>query len=432
MSDRMWFEDDREFWVKSAGSASRGMHSAIVNPHITFTGTNSLLDFINLMSYKIGNEDKRVLIVVDKDLRKYAEQIADVLVNKKRIDCKIFDNVLPDAPKSTVMEGVQICSDFQPKAIVAIGGGSALDTAKLIFLLYEQPKVNLNYLIPAVLLGLREKIKFLVAIPTTSGTGAEVSFNCVMLDDERNPPKKISVTSYELCPDYVVLYEPFVQSMPKFLTMGTGMDAFAHAAGAYVLTMSNEYTDMHNLKAIELILKYLPRAVKRGDDMESRRKMQLAAYIAGTGFINVSAGIEHSLGHSFGGLFHVHHGVSVGLFICASIAYQSKITNRFIDIAKLFEIETENRKRDEILRGLLEGIQDFMRSVECPTSIAELKRPEINREDYISKLDIMSDYAYLDVPTLFSSRGLDKRQIKRLFRISYDNKVDDLMELFYK
>ncbi|MCW4031836.1 MAG: iron-containing alcohol dehydrogenase [Candidatus Bathyarchaeota archaeon] len=430
--DTAWYENDllKDMYIKAGSNAFRGYHSPIVSPKTTFVGTNSLNDFINHISAYLSDDERRVLIVVDKDLRKLGERVANRLT-KRNIDNRFYDNVLPDAPKHTVLDAVKICEEYDPKVILAVGGGSAMDTAKLILLFYEQPKININNMSAPYYAGLRKKVKILAAIPTTSGTGAETTFIAVVTDTDRDPPKKTEVVLYEFCPDFVVLHPDFVKTMPPALTMGTGMDALAHSMGSYMLTMSTLFTDMHNLKAVELILKYLPRSVKRGNDMEAREKMQIAAYIAGIGFGNISGGVEHSLGHSFGALFHIHHGICVGLFLCASIAFQAKVTNRFFDLAELFGINTDNRERDEILKDLLTSLRNFMKEVNCPLSIRELKSPEISKEEYLAQLDQMVEFAFNDYCTLSSTRRINRPQYRKILEITYENKMEDLLNLFY-
>lgn len=432
--DRAWYEDPaiKNLYIKASSNAMRSYHAPIITPKVTFIGTNSMIDLINYLGAYLTPEEQRVLIIVDRDLRKFGTKVSDMLMNLRGIDSKIFDEVLPEAPRSSVMKGVEICKEYDPKVIIALGGGSAMDTAKMVMLLYEKPALNLNSVMAPTYAGLRKKVFLLIAIPTTSGTGSEATYTAVLSDTDRVPPKKTSVPLYELCPDLVVLHTDFVETMLPYLTMGTGMDALAHSMGAYVMTASNEYTDIHNLKAIELILKYLPRAVKRGNDIEARKKMQLAAYIAGIGFINTAgAGIEHSLGHSFGGIFHVHHGVSVGIFTPASIAYQSKVTERFKDLAKIFNIKRKGKERGQILRELLEKVTTFMRDVQCPTSIKELDKPKVSYEEYQSNMEQMVEYAFNDFPTLSSSRKLDPPQIRKIYEVAYENKIENLMELFY-
>ncbi len=430
--DIAWYENDmlKSLYIKASSNAFRGYHSPIISPKTTFVGTNSLNDFINHISAYLSDDEKRVLIVVDKDLRRLGERVADRM-GQRGIDSKFYDNVLPDAPRNTILEGAKICEEYDPKIILAVGGGSAMDTAKLILLFYEKPEININNMSAPYYAGLRKKVKILAAIPTTSGTGAETTFIAVVTDTDRDPPKKTEVVLYEFCPDFVVLHPDFVKTMPPTLTMGTGMDALAHSMGSYMLTMSTLFTDMHNLKAIELILAYLPRSVKRGNDMEAREKMQMAAYIAGIGFGNISGGIEHSLGHSFGALFHVHHGICVGVFLCASIAFQSKVTNRFFELAKLFKIEVEDRPRDEILKELLVGLRTFMSNVNCPLSILEIESPKISKEEYMAQMDQMVDFAFNDYCTLSSTRKISELQYRKILEITYENKLEDLMNLYY-
>ncbi len=433
--DLAWYEDPalKNLYLKAGSHAMRGYHTAVVSPKTVFIGTNSLLDFANHLGTYLKPEEKRVIIIVDKDLRKFAENVAETLKSLKGIDSKIFDNVLPEVPKDIVMEGVEACNEFNPKVMIAIGGGSAMDMSKMIFMLYEQPNLKLTNIMQPSYLGLRKKIYLTAAIPTTSGTGSEATYNAVILDTDMDPPQKRSVPAYELCPDYVILHTDFVKTMPPYLTMGTGMDALAHSMGAYMLTHSNYICDIHNLKAIEIILKYLPRAVKRGNDIEAREQMLWAAYIAGVGFINTTAaGTEHSLGHAFGGAFHVHHGVAVGIFLCPAIAFLSKVSDRYIALAKLFGVKRKGKQKDQILKDLLERLQSFMRSIGAPISVKDNDRPKISYEDYIKNMDQMVDWAFNDVVTLFQSRKLDPPQIRRIYEIGYENKIEDIMELHYK
>ncbi len=428
-----WYENPKNehLYIGNATKGMRGYHAPITSPKITFVGTNSLSDFGNFVGNYFPDEEKRILLVVDKDLRKMGVKTGNWLKNIKGFDYEIFDNVLSDAPKDTLMDGVRICDEFKPKMIIAIGGGSAIDTAKGIFLLYERPEINYKQLMVPSYLGLRKKVDFLVAIPTTAGTGSEATTTSVITETDRNPPKKAFITLYELCPDIAVLHTDYVETMPPFLTAATGLDALAHSMGTYMLNLSNEYMDMHNLKAIELVLKYLPRAVKRGKDLEAREKMQIAAYMAGIGFSLASTNIDHGLGQSFGAIFHAHHGLMVGIFLGASVAFQSKVNNRIIELAKIFEIKTDNKLKDQILRELLEKLQSFMKSINIPISISEIEKPKVTREEYDEKMDILVEYAYTDATRLFSSRKITRAKIRKMFEASFEAKIDDIMDLYY-
>jgi len=165
--------------------------------------------------------------------------------------------------------------------------------------------------------------------------------------------------------------------------------------------------------------------------MEAREQMQMAAYIAGIGFGNISGGLEHGIGHALGATFHVHHGVCVAIFLCASIAYQAKVTDRVLDIARLFGVNVEGMEKDALLRDLIVRTQAFMKKINCPLSIKEIKEPRpISLDDLSEKIEILTDLAFNDFTTLSSSRKLDPPQIKKIIKIAYENKVDDLMELY--
>lgn len=429
--DLAWYEDPdiKNIFIKAASNAMRGYHCPLTSPKTTFTGTNSLIDFINHVGAYLAPEERRALIVVDKDLRKYATMVADKLRQLKGIESHVFDHVLPDVPKDTVMEGVEACRAFDPKLLIAIGGGSAIDTAKCILLLYEKPDLDLRGIMAPAYVGLRKKVLALAAMPTTSGTGAETTFIAVITDTDRDPPKKIELVLYELCPDFAVLYPEFVRSMPPYLTIGTGIDALCHAMGSSVLSMSNVFTDMCMHQAIRLIREYLPRTVARGDDMEAREKMQLAAYIAGLGFGNVSGGLEHAMGHAFGSVFHVHHGVCVGLFLGASLAYQAKVTNRFLPLADLWGVDRAGKSREQALRELLTRVFAFYDAVGCPRAVKDLARPSVSRAEYESRLDQLEDFAFNDYCTLSSTRAVNARQYRHLFEIAYENDLDALVAL---
>jgi len=443
--DMVWYEDPnlRNLYIKSASNAMKGYHLPITTPKTVFSGTNSLNDFTIHLGAYLNEDEKRVLIIVDKDLRKFGERVAKFLKEKRNIESRIFDEVLPEVPKSKINKAIDICNEFDPKVFIAIGGGSAIDMSKLILLYYEKPQINVNQMMPPSYVGLRKKVFILAAIPTTSGTGAEGSFNAMIYDDIREPHSKVAVALYEFCPDFVVLHPDFVKTMPPWLTMGTGMDALAHACGAYVLIGSSPFTDAMNIAGIELILRYLPRAVKRGNDMEAREKMQWGSYLAGIGFINTSAaGIEHACGHSLGAVFHVHHGITVGIFTPSSVAYQAKVTDRFLKLAEVFEVELSGRPRhevindlaqkpkDEILESFLINFKKFADMVNAPKSISELEMPKISKSDFDAQLDLLAQLAHTDNTSLYSSRPFTPENVRRVMEIAWENKLEDLMELY--
>ena len=256
-------------------------------------------------------------------------------------------------------------------------------------------------------------------------SGSEATFGAVVIDSTQTPPKKIGIAAMELIPDVVVLSTEFVEKMPPKLTAGTGADALAHAISAYLCSCHNTISDLLSLAAIKMILEFLPRAYKRGNDLEAREKMQIAAFIAGLSISNSGVTIDHSLGHSFGGSFLVHHGVSVGIFTPYAVQYMSKNTDRYIAIAELFNISTADRSNHEILKDFTREYKNFLKSLNLPTCVKEIIEPKITKEEYMSKLDQLVTFAMDDICSYDSLRVPNKEDFKELFIYAYDGKDVD-------
>jgi alcohol dehydrogenase class IV len=334
--------------------------------------------------------------------------------------------VEPEGPLYTVEKGVEVCEEFKPTVLIAIGGGSVMDTTKAIMIKYEKPETNLYRLLGFGGLGLRKKVKYLIAIPTTSGTGSEVTNVAMLTDMDRDPPKKLAVAHSEIIPDVAILHTDFVKDMPPFLTMASGLDALAHAVGAYVSAWGGPLFDAINIGAIKEVLKYLPRAYKYGSrDLEAREKMQLAALMAGIGFSNTKAGIDHGLGHSLGKVFRIHHGFSVGLFLPYTVAYTAKISDRWIDLCPVFGIESKGKEKKVLLTELLQTIKNFINSLDGAVYIKEIKNPTISKEEYMDKIDLLVRYAESDVVDLLAPRYMHKEMYKKMFEYAWDGKDID-------
>ena len=303
-----------------------------------------------------------------------------------------------------------------------------MDTVKTVLIKYEKPEQDLLTILPYFsALGLRNKVKYWIAIPTTSGTGSEVAQAAVITDTRRDPPKKIIVVNDELLADIVILDTDFVKDMPPFLTMATGLDALAHAIGAFVSNWSSPYVDALNKMAIKEIVKFLPRTYKYGaNDLEAHNHMQMAALMAALGAQgNMTSGIDHALGHSFGKIFDVHHGLSVGTFLPYSIGFQRNVTDRWKKLCPIFGIEKENKNREELFKEFILALKNFIQSIDGPTSIKEIKNPVIKKEEYFEKLDLLVDYAFNDAVTLASTRQLNIDLYKKIFTYAWDGKNID-------
>lgn len=424
-----WFENPqiRSLVPMLTAKAVGGIQSTFLVPRI-YGGKVALSNTTKYIDALLQSDEKRALIITDSFTERYAKRVGEYL-DIVGIEYKVWSGALPEVPYHTIEEGAQICEEYQPRVIIAIGGGSVMDTAKVVLIKYDKPKENLFMVIPLVpSIGLRKKFKFFIAIPTTSGTGSEVTTVSVMTDESREPEKKIPVVIGDILPDIAVLDPYFVKDMPPFLTMGTGLDAFAHSMGAYVSNMGSPLTDAINIGAIKEIVKFLPRACKNGaKDMEARAHMQLAATMAGMGFGNSTTGmgVDHSLGHSFGKVYKVHHGVSVGLFLVNGLAFQAKILDRWKDLAPIFEVELTTNNREKSLNDFLQAVIDFIHSVGGPTCVKELKNPVISKEEYFEKINLATEIADNQPTTLGSSRPLIKKHIKRIFEYTWDGKIVD-------
>ena len=390
-----------------------------------FYGMTALTQISGYLEPRLEKEERRVLIITDDFTEKFASQVIEVL-NSMDADSKVWSGVKPEGPLDTIEEGAKVCEEYKPTVFIALGGGSVMDSAKAIMIKYENPEANLYRILPFGGLGLRKKVKFLIAIPTTSGTGSEVTSAAMLTDIYRDPPKKLALAHSEIVPDVAILHTDFVKDMPPFLTMASGLDALTHSAGAYVSSWGGPLNDALNIAAIKETLKYLPRAYKYGGkDLEAREKMALAATIAGMGFSNSKVGLDHGLGHSLGKVFKLHHGFCVGLFLPYTVAYTAKISDRWIDLCPVFGVESKGKEKKALLTALLQAIKDFIHSIDGAVCVKEIKDPIISKEEYMDKLDLLVQYAESDAVDLLAPRWMHKETYKKIFEYAWDGRDID-------
>ncbi|MGG5253597.1 bifunctional acetaldehyde-CoA/alcohol dehydrogenase [Neobacillus sp. SM06] len=357
----------------------------------------------------------KAFIVTDPGMVKlgYVDKILYYL--RKRPDyvhCEIFADVEPDPSTDTVAKGVEAMKKFQPDVIIALGGGSAMDAAKGMWLFYEYPDTDFNGL-KQKFLDIRKRVfKFpklgskaqMVAIPTTSGTGSEVTSFSVITDKENNV--KYPLADYELTPDVAIIDPQFVMTVPKHITADTGMDVLTHAIEAYVSVMANDYTDGLAIKAIQLVFEYLPRAYRDGSDEKAREKMHNASTIAGMAFANAFLGINHSLAHKLGSEFHIAHGRANTILLphvirynatkpkkfTAFPKYESFIADaRYAEIARILGLPA--RTTEEGVESLVHAIIDLAKELNIPMSI---EANGVTKEVFESKVDELADRAFED------------------------------------
>jgi len=423
-----WYESQviKDLMPLLGGKAIRGISSYFLLSRI-YIGKSSYLQVAQYLDAAINKEDRRALIITDSFTKKFVHYIAEYL-DLIKFDYKVWSGVLPEVPLQTIEEGAKICEDYKPIILIAIGGGSVMDTTKMVMVKYEQPKTNIFMILPTLqVLGLRKKIKHWIALPTTSGTGSEAAQAALITDTTRDPPKKIEVVNDELLADITILDVDLVKDLPPFLTKGTGLDALAHSIGGFTTNWGNPYYDTINKTVIKEIIKYLPRAYKYGrNDSEARLHMHMASTWAAFGAIgNSTPGLNHGFGHSFGKIFNIHHGISVAMFLPYTIAFKAKITDKWKELCPLFGVKTENKDRDLLLKEFVQALKNFILSVDGPTCVKEITGPIIDRYEYFEKLDILVDYAVNDAVNLTAYRPINEDFYRKIFEYAWDGKFID-------
>jgi len=389
-----------------------------VPPRIYFE--NNSIQYLEKM-----RDINRVFIVTDSvmvDLGYIEKALYYLRKRRNPVAIEVFSDVEPDPSTKTIYKGVEEMKRFKPDCILALGGGSAIDAAKGMWLFYENEDTSFDGLklkfldirkrsFPYPKLG--KKARF-VAVPTTSGTGSEVTAFSVITDKE-NGNIKYPLADYELTPDVAIIDPQFCLTMPKDITADTGLDVLTHAIEAYVSILASDYTDALALKAIELVFNYLPRAYHNGkDDFEAREKMHNASAIAGMAFTNAFLGINHSLAHKLGGEFHIPHGRANAVILPHVIKYNSEKPTKFAAFPKYKTFIADEKyfqiakylglKADTVEQGvqsLIKAVQDLMKQVNIPSSIKECG---VSKESFNTNLSKLATRAFEDQCTTTNPR----------------------------
>jgi len=312
-------------------------------------------------------EGKRAFIVTDKILHKvgFVDKVANYL-KEAGMKVEVFDGVEAEPSFETMIKGAELARKYGPDWFIGLGGGSCMDSAKRIWVLYERPDIEVRMMpSPLEKLGLRKKAR-LICIPTTSGTGSEATWGMVITDTKEK--KKIEFASQDVVPDIAILDPELPASMPPGLTADTGLDALTHAIEACVAQLKNDLSDVLAIGATQMIFEYLPRAYRNPEDKEAREKMHFAATMAGLAMSNATACIAHAMGHSFGAIFHIPHGRAVGVFHPYTIQYNAKeAMEKYAKIAKAIGIEA--RTDEEAVKKLVDAIRDLMKKMGEPLTL---------------------------------------------------------------
>ncbi len=361
----------------------------------------------------------RVLLVTDMNIARVGllDKVTAHL-RKAGLAWRVFDAVEPDPSVETALAGARVALEYEPDWIIAVGGGSVMDTAKALWILYERPDLEPADLNPMVELNLRRKAR-LITIPTTSGTGSEVTWAIVLTDTAEQ--RKMSLGNRENIADLAIVDPVMVMGMPPRLTADTGLDALTHAVEGYTCTWHTDLTDGLCLDAIKKIFVYLPRAVADGSDMEARERMHNAATAAGLGFGNSLASMAHATGHALGALFHIPHGRAVGLMLPYTVEYiAATAPARFAEVASLLGCGCE--EAEEAARRLAAEIRRLCDTVGVPTNIGALG---IDRATFTARVSDLVERAFNDASLMTAARSPDYEEMQRLFEYAYDGKVID-------
>jgi alcohol dehydrogenase class IV len=378
------------------------------SPEVVF-GQDALDHLIHL-------KGERALIVTDEIMVGLGfVEVVEAQLAAAGLDCTVFEQVEPEPSLGTVRRGAALMLEQEPDWIVGLGGGSVLDAAKAMWILYERPDLAPEAINPIEELGLRQKAR-MVAIPTTSGTGSETTWALVLTDNQAQ--YKLSTGAPECTPDIAIVDPRFASHMPPQLTADTGLDALTHAIEGYTSAWNNDFSDGLCLKAIHMIFTYLPRAYANGYDAEAREKMHNAATLAGLGFINSMAATAHALGHSLGAVFHVPHGRAVSLFLPYTIQFNIRgdQPTRYADIARSLGLSAADER--EGATNLITAIRNLERQVGQPLSIGDAL-PDLTPDEFESRLDKLVDNAEMDATIVASARYLSSDETRRLFEYAF-------------
>ncbi|MBP5352231.1 MAG: bifunctional acetaldehyde-CoA/alcohol dehydrogenase [Alphaproteobacteria bacterium] len=388
-------------------------------------------------------DQKRAFIVTDRFLfdSGAVRTVTDVL-EEIDVDYQIFFDVQPDPTLSTAQAALKMVNGYQPDLIIALGGGSPMDVGKIIWLMYEQPDTDFED-ISMRFMDIRKRIctipdlgkkADLVCIPTTSGTGSEVTPFSIITDDETHV--KYAIADYALTPKMAIIDANFVDGMPKGLTAAGGIDALVHSIEAYVSCMATNYTNSLALEAIKQIFRYLPRAYENGaNDPKAREKMHNAATIAGMAFANAFLGLCHSMAHKLGAMYNIPHGIANALLLCQVIRFNAndkpskqaafpqytapEAKHRYAQIAHVLYLGDENASDDERVDLLLKAIVDLKKCIGIPASIREWG---VDEKTFKANLDKLVRLAFDDQCTGANPVYPLMSEIKQIYLDAYEGK----------
>lgn len=351
---------------------------------------------------------KKALVVTDKGLMKFgvAKMVLDVL-DEAAIPYEIYDEVKPNPTVTNVKMGVEACKKAEADFIIAIGGGSSMDTAKGIGIICNNPEFSDVISLEGVA-DTKKKTVPIIALPTTAGTAAETTINYVIIDEEKQ--KKMVCVDPNDIPAVAIIDAELMYSLPKSLTAATGMDAMTHAIEGLITKGAWELSDMFEIKAIEMIHKYLPIAVNEPTNPVGRDGMAVAQYVAGMAFSNVGLGVDHGMAHPLSALHDIPHGVACAMLLPTVMKFNAPAAlPKYVDIAKALGVYKDGMTQQEAADAACAEIDNLSRLVGIPTHLSELG---ITEKD----IDALADQAIIDVCTPGNPREVTRDDIVALYK----------------
>jgi alcohol dehydrogenase class IV len=383
------------------------------------------LDFIQNIK---GN---KCYIVTDKNI----EELGYLKILTNKLDkfgknYQVFNNVIPDPREDSVLKAREECLAYCPELIIALGGGSVIDTAKTAWVLYEFPEFNIGdiHLFKSDLYETGKKSKF-IAVPTTSGTGSEASNGTIISKFEDGIWKKFIYAHRGITPTYAIVDPIFPKGMPPKLTIHTAFDALSHAIEGMVSNWKNEFSNAMGLKAIELIFKYLPIVYKNGNNMEARDNLHQAATMAGLAFSNSQVHIGHGMGHSWGAIYHTAHGEAVGILLpyisqfCLNNPDEEDDTQEiYAKISKQMGWASWDDNTKEAAFKAVDKIKQLQKEVEFPTRLKDLG---VSEKDFKENLEMLVACCFQDATSVMTPRSITDEYYRKIFDYAYEGKDID-------
>jgi alcohol dehydrogenase class IV len=368
---------------------------------------------------ELEGRGKKAVLITDKNMVKLSGELVEA-VKSAGYEVKIWDGAEPEPSMAGAIEVSKVLKDFSPQLVIGFGGGSVLDTAKAAWVLYENAEIAADAIITVNVrskLSTQKKSRFMT-VPTTSGTGSDVTWAIVLTDTAAH--RKIGFANAEIVPDITLLVPEFTAGMPKALTASTGLDVLGHALDGYTARQQTDFSDGLCLQAMKLAFEWLPKAYADGNDLTAREKMQNAATIAGLGFGNSNTSLSHALGHTLGATFGIPHGRSIGIALPYSLEYITSNppiegapdpVKRLSDAASFIGIRAKTDQ--EAIRKLIQKLRDLAKQTGEPLS---LKAAGITEPQMKANLDNLVALASKDVNMYSTPCECKDEKLRRLFQ----------------